>query len=247
MENPTASTGVRALSTVLHTLDLLRIVADSDRPLRLAEVVQRSGLGRATAYQRLLTLVEAGFLDLDGDQRYRISLYPARLAHAAMRQAGIGPRAEGVMADLMQTTGETVSLAVLDQGRPCIVARVETNLLLRAEQKIGSYMSLAGSASGRVLVAFASAPELAQLAASGETMPDPAIVAAAKSDGYALSSGYSNSGVTGIAAPVFGAGGRCMGALSLVIPEQRYQLDQSLGPLKQAAARLSSVFMGGTA
>lgn len=247
METPASPSGVRALSTVLHTLDLLRLLAESDRPLRLAEVVQRSGLGRATAYQRLLTLVEAGLLETDNDQRYRISLYPARLAHAAMRQAGIGLRAETVMAELMQATGETVSLAVLDQGRPCIVARVETNLLLRAEQKIGSYMSLAGSASGRVLVAFASAAELAQLAASGEVLPDPAIADAAKADGYAISSGYSNSGVIAIAAPVFGAGGRCMGALSLVIPEQRYHLDQSLDPLKQAAQRLSSVFMGGTA
>lgn len=247
MEISSSVGGVRALSTVLNTLDLLRLVADSDRPLRLADVVQRSGLNRATAYQRLLTLVEAGLLELDSDQRYRLSLYPLRLAQAALAQSGLGPRAEGVMAGLMQTTGETVSLAVLDQNRPCIIARVETNMLLRAEQKIGSHMSLAGSASGRVLVAFASAHETALLLASGEPMPDSEIVSAAKSEGYATSNGYSNSGVVGIAAPVFGPDGRCMGALSLVVPDQRYRLETSLAPLKAAAAQLTSLFMGGNA
>lgn len=237
--------GVRPLTTVLHTLDLLKVVAASDRPLRLADVAQQTGLGRATAYQRLLTLIEAGFLEVDGEQRYRLSLYPVRLAQAALKQSGIGPRAEGVMNELLQATGETVSLAVLDQSRPCIIARVETSLLLRAEQKIGSYMSLSGSASGRVLVAYASAHELALLQASGERMPDPQVTAQARADGYATSSGYSNSGVVGIAAPVFGTENRCMAALSLVIPDQRYRLDQVLEPLKQAAARLSSTFMGG--
>lgn len=240
-----ASIGVRALSTAIRTMELLKIFAKSDHPLPLSEVVKLSNLSRATAYQRLLTLVEAGFLEIDSDQRYRLSLFPARLAHAATMQAGIAPRAEGVMAQLMRATGETVSLAVLDRNRPCIIARVETNMLLRAEQKIGSYMSLAGSASGRILAAFATGQEHEQLLAGNETFPDETVLEQARIAGYANSSGYSGSGVVGIAAPVFGPDGRCLGALSLVIPEQRYQLEQFRDPVKEAAAQLSSIFMGG--
>lgn len=237
--------GVRALTTVLNTLDLLRVVVNAERPIRLSEVVQRTQLSRATAYQRLLTLVEAGFLELTPDQTYRLSLYPVRLAQAALAQAGIGPRSEAVMTELMQATRETVSLSVLDAGRPCIVARVETNMLLRAEQKLGSYISLSGSASGRVLAAFATAHDRQFLGANGEELPEQHILDATRSDGYAISSGYSHSGVVGIAVPVFGPDNRCVAALSLVIPETRYQLNRTLDPLKQAAARLSAFFTGG--
>lgn len=241
----TPTSGVRALSTAIRTMELLKLFANSDRPLQFSEVVALSGLSRATAYQRLLTLIEADFLEIDADQRYRLSLFPARLAHAATMQAGFAPRAEPVMTQLLRATGETVSLAVLDRNRPCIIARVETNMLLRAEQKIGSYMSLAGSASGRILAAFSTPQMRQQLLASDETFPDEEVLEQARALGYAVSSGYSSSGVVGIAAPVFGPDGRCMGALSLVIPEQRYQLEQFRDPVKDAAARLSSIFMGG--
>lgn len=246
MQKPPSS-GVRALSTVLHTLELLEVLAESDRPLRLAEVVQRTELSRATAYQRLFTLVEAGFLELDHDQRYRLTMYPARLANAAVAQAGISERAQAVMNDLMQLTQETVSLAVLEQGRACIAARVETNMLLRADQKIGSHMPIEGSASGRVLAAWAPSELRQEVEATGEAFPSEAVLEEVRRDGHAVSNGYSNSGVTGLAAPVFGANGRCIGALSLAIPEQRYQIDLVLEPLKRASATLSTIFTGGKA
>lgn len=246
METP-AGGGVRPLSTVLHTLDLLRNLAESERPLRLSEIAQRNALSRPTAYQRLLTLVEAGFLEVDDDQRYRLSLFAAQLAQAAMQQAGIGPRTEPVMAELMRTTGETVSLAMLEQSGVRIVARVETNMLLRVDQKVGSQLDLAGSASGRVLCAFASAHELALLKDAGQPLPEAAVLGKTRAEGYALSSGYSLSGVVGIAAPVFGPGQRCLAALSLVVPEKRYELEPILAPLKAAAERLSTIFKGGKA
>ena len=47
------------------------------------------------------------------------------------------------------------------------------------------------------------------------------LLAAARADGYALSSGYTHTGVRGIAAPVFDIHGRCTATLSLVMPETR--------------------------
>lgn len=243
----TPTGGVKALSTVLHTLDLLGVLAQSDRPLRLADVVQRTGLGRATAYQRLLTLTAAGFLELDADQRYRLTMYPARLANAALAQAGISERAQAVMTELMQLTQETVSLAVLEQGRACIAARVETSMLLRADQKIGSHMPIEGSASGRVLAAWAPSELRQEVEAAGEVYPSEVVLEQVRREGHAVSNGYSHSGVTGLAAPVFGADGRCIGALSLAIPEQRYQIDLVLEPLKRASATLCTIFSGGKA
>src|SRR5690606_5192990 len=108
-------------------------------------------------------------------------------------------------------------------------------------------LPLGGSASGRVLSAFCSPHERDLLMSGDEEFPTDEVLNKVRAEGYAISSGYSLSGVVGIAAPVFGPGKRCLGALSLVVPEKRYQLEPVIGPLKDAAQRLSAIFMGGKA
>lgn len=239
------ASGVRPLSTALRTLQLLQVLADSPRAMKLSDIAQAAGLSRPTAYQRLLTLVASGLMEQDNEGRYRLSMYATRLAGAALEQAGIGLRAEPVLIRLVGDTGETASLSVLDRGQPCIVARVESDSLLRAEQKIGTFMSLEGSASGRVLVAHADAAGFDRLARGPWPLPDAALLEQTRIDGYAQSSGYSQSGVRALAAPVFDAQGRCPATVSLVVPESRFDLTRLLEPLLAAARDLTLTLQGG--
>lgn len=236
--------GVRPLSTVLKTLALLDILAASPRPMRLPEIAAAAGLSRPTAYQRLLTLVEAGWIEQDEQLRYRFSMHAARFAAAALEQADLGSRVQPVLERLVEHTQETASLAVLDRGLPCIVSRVESDSVLRAEQKIGTTMSLEGSASGRVLTAFADEATLRRLRAGGEALADAALLDATRRDGYALSSGYTQVGVRAIAAPVFDGRGKCVATLSLVMPETRFELDRFREPLLRAAAEVTRIHRG---
>lgn len=238
-----AQGGVRPLSTALRTLDLLEQFAASTRPLRLGEVAEAGGLSRATAYQRLLTLIEAGFLEQDDMGGYRLSMYPVRLAAAAMDQADLGARAEPMLQQLCARLGETVSLAILDRGRPCIIARAESNSLLRAVQEIGTVMDLAGSASGRVLVAFADEATLKRLRQGPYPLADAQILAETRAQGWALSSGYTGQGVRAIAAPVFDPRGVCRGAVSLVMPETRFDLARLIEPTIAAAREIGSLYL----
>lgn len=237
-------TGVRPLSTVLKTLDVLSVLGNSSRSLRLADVARVLGLSRATAYQRLLTLVEAGWIEHDAEGRYRLSMHVARFAAAALEQADLGTRVLPVLEDLARRTSETASLAVLDRGLPCIVSRVDSDSVLRAEQKIGTTMSLEGSASGRILTAFADAATMQRLAEGGETLASEAILAEARENGYALSSGYTQVGVRAIAAPVFDLHGRCTATVSLVMPEMRFDLRRLAEPILDAAARITRLHGG---
>lgn len=236
--------GVRPLSTVLKTLAVLDILAGSSRGMRLPEIATAMNLSRPTAYQRLLTLIEAGWVEQDEDMRYRLTMHACRMAAAALEHADLGTRVHPVLEALVQRVKETASIAVLDRGVPSMVARVESDSLLRAEQKIGSTLSLEGSASGRVLTAFADTMTLARLRERGEPLAAEDILAETRAKGYAVSSGYTQTGVIAIAAPIFDLHERCVATLSLVMPETRFKLDTFKGPLIEAAETITRIQQG---
>ncbi len=236
--------GVRPLSTVIKTLAVLDILASSVRGMRLPEIASAMSLSRPTAYQRLLTLIEAGWIEQDEEMRYRISMHACRFAAAALEQADLGTRMQPVLEALVTRVKETASVAVLDRGLPCIIARVDSESLLRAEQKIGTTLSLEGSASGRILTAFADEAMMTRLRSSGESFASEKILTEARSQGYAISSGYTHSGVIAIAAPIFDPRGRCFATLSLVMPETRFNLEIFKLPLLEAAAQITGLQQG---
>ncbi|MCV0397186.1 MAG: IclR family transcriptional regulator [Rhizobiaceae bacterium] len=236
--------GVRPLTTALKTMAVLDALAKSPRGMRLPEIARAMDLSRATAYQRLLTLVEAGWVEQDEQSRYRLSMHVCRLAAAALEQADLGARVTPILEALVHEVKETASLAALDRGLPCIVSRVDSDSVLRAEQKIGTTMSLEGSASGRILTAFADEATLRRLRDSGEPFASEEILATARRDGYALSSGYTQVGVRAIAAPVFDVHGKCTATVSLVMPEMRFDLERVRDPLLKAAKQITRLQQG---
>lgn len=238
------SGGVRALSTALRTLEVLDFFARQTRPLRLAEVADAMGLSRPTAYQRLFTLVAAGWLEQDDAGRYRVSMQAARLASAATDQADLGVRADPALSRLVARVQETASLSVLDRGLPRIVSRVESDALLRADQKLGTFMRLEGSASGRVLVAFADAATLERLRGGDHPLPSEEILREVRENGWAVSTGYTHSGIKAFAAPVFDSRGQCRAAVSIVSPEFRFDLERFRQPVLDAAAELTRMLQG---
>jgi IclR family acetate operon transcriptional repressor len=65
---------VRTLSSTLKVLSLCDVIAASDTPMQLADVVRATGEARAAVHQRLLTLVQAGLLERTAAGAYRLAL-----------------------------------------------------------------------------------------------------------------------------------------------------------------------------
>jgi DNA-binding IclR family transcriptional regulator len=225
---------------------VLDVLASSTKGMRLGEIAVAMNLSRPTAYQRLLTLSEAGWVELDDNGRYRLSFHACRISAAALEQASLGQRVVPIMERLVAKTKETASISVLDRGVPCIIQRVESENVLRAEQKIGTTMSLEGSASGRILVAHADEMTLETLKGGPHSLPSDDILRGVLANGYAVSSGYTMVGVRAVAAPIFDYLGKCTSTLSLVVPESRFDLDTLLAPLREAAGDITALLKGKT-
>lgn len=235
--------GVRPLASALKTFALLDHLGTARRAVRLSTLSRDLGVGRATIYQRLVTLMAAGWVEQSASGEFRLTLRAARVAQAATEQAGLGTRTLPILEALSAETGEAASLAALEGDLPCIVQRVEPQGVLRVEMRVGATMSLEGSASGRVLLAYLD-PARAQRLGPGL---DPAILDAVRETGHSISSGQTMEGIRAAAVPVFGHDGTCVAALSLVAPVHRFVADGWIQPLRAAAERLRAIMEGRTA
>jgi DNA-binding IclR family transcriptional regulator len=236
--------GVRPLSSVLKSLAVLDALARAHRPQRLMELAQALEESRATTYQRLLTLTQAGWIEQTADGAYRLSLHAARAGNAALEQANLGERSTEVLQALVLETGETASLAVISGVQVQLIKRVEAEVVVRAQVHIGTLLSLDQSASGRALTAFATTEQREHLVRKGATLASPALLREVARKGYAVSSGKDVPGVKSVAAPVFDGKAACVFALSLVAPTARFDETRLARPVVRSAARLSALIAG---
>jgi DNA-binding IclR family transcriptional regulator len=239
--------GVRPLSSALKTLALLDLLGDSDQPLSLAEMTRAAGESRATIYQKLVTLVHAGWIEQTDQGSYRLSLHAARMSDAALKQASLGERSTAILQELVHEVGETASLAVLSDVHARLVKRIEAEVMVRADVRVGTLLSLDNSSSGRVLTAFAT-PELrARLQHNGGVLASAALLREVVRKGHAISSGKDKPGVQSIAVPIFDANGACVSALSIVAPVERFGGTRYLRPLLRAGEKLNALMVGAPA
>jgi DNA-binding IclR family transcriptional regulator len=237
--------GVRALASPIKTLAVLDALGASPRSMRLPEVVAAIGGHRGSVYQKLLTLIEAGWVEDDGAGAYRLSLHANRVGQAALAQASLGERIVPALQALVYEAKETASLALLDGHDAYIAQRVEAaGVVLRAELRIGTSLRLETSASGRVLCAFAEADRLEHMRRAGVKLPSDSMLAKVRREGYSVSSGLDFAGVRAIAAPVLDGRRQCVGALSLVAPDARFDEDKLKKPLLRTAERLHDLLAG---
>ena len=225
----TEAGGVRPLSSVLKTLALVDVLAQHGRPARLADIARAAKMSRGTAHQKLVTLVQAGWIE-QADGAYRLSLHATHVASAALEQADFGKRVVPFLEELVAKAKETASLAVVDGISVCIVQRVDSTGVLRADLHVGALLDLQHSASGRVLAAFARVLLLDEWRRRREPLPDAKILEQVRREKFAVSSGMSYEGVRAIGAPVFDARGECTAALTLVGPVPRFEINR-LRPL----------------
>ncbi|GAA5051706.1 DNA-binding IclR family transcriptional regulator [Thermocatellispora tengchongensis] len=232
------------LSTAIKCLKMLEVVAEAESSVRISELSRSLGIPRAAVHQQLVTLVAAGWMEQTGDGSYRLTLRPARIGQSALRQAGLGERVLPMMERLVDEIREAVSLAILERGTATIIQRIEPGRPLQVDLRAEAQMPLSRSASGRVLMAYASPRQLAELRELGVDTPPEEELAQVRELGYATSHGRWLEGVLGIAAPVFDLQGRCVGALSVAGPSGRFDRDKGIHALLDAVREINRVLSG---
>jgi DNA-binding IclR family transcriptional regulator len=201
-------------------LDKAVTVLDSlaSDPASLAELVDRTGLSRPTAYRLAVALEVHGYVERDARGRFRLG--PAISALAAAGRADPLDRAAGpVLERLCNATHESAQLYRRAGNIRRCVAAAERSSGLRDTVPVGAELPMTAGSAAQVLVAWEGPDDVADLVTAARF--SPATLATVRRRGWAASVAEREAGVASVSAPVFGPDRRVIAAVSVSGPIDR--------------------------
>lgn len=235
-------------NTLIKGLKVLETLARHGRPMGVSELAAAAEMPKSGAHRLLQALVDERYVVRHGQGSYTASIKLWELGSAALSGFDLRRHADAVMEALMQDTGETVHLSVLDRKEVVYLHKVDSPNPVRAYTQIGGHAAAHCVATGKAMLAFCNQHWLAEAAEHLEmvtprTVTVPAVFLAElqriRRNGYAINRGEWRIGVNGLAAPIFDGTGRVIAALGISGPESRLRLTRlrELAPAVSEAAR----------
>jgi DNA-binding IclR family transcriptional regulator len=226
------------------------------------EIAAALGMSPSGAHKVVSALVELGMLRQDpATSRYSLGIELYRLANIAAAKAPIRLVAMKHLRRLVDSCNETAVLGIYDQSRQEMMyaAKVESSHPLRYAIELNQWVPIHVGAAGLAILAFLTSGEIASVIERTRLSPvtDSSIAEPYRLElelekirkrGCASTKGQLIPGAAGLAAPIFGSRGEVVGAVALMIPEQRLARDgeaKLLDLLKECTAAITGE-IGGT-
>ncbi|GAA0899869.1 MULTISPECIES: IclR family transcriptional regulator [Streptomyces violaceusniger group] len=250
-ESKTAATtaGSGGVQSLERAFDLLERMADAGGEVGLSELSASSGLPLPTIHRLMRTLVACGYVRQQANRRYALGPRLIRLGESSSRL--LGSWARPYLARLVEETGETANMALLDGDEVVYVAQVPSRHSMRMFTEVGRRVLPHTTGVGKALLADTPPEEVrALLARTGMpaatektiTSPDGFLEALRQvhEHGYAVDDNEQEMGVRCLAVPV--PDSPAPAAISISGPAGRVtdEATERIVPiLKEVAAELS--------
>ncbi|MER7505343.1 IclR family transcriptional regulator [Nonomuraea pusilla] len=218
-----------SVQSVERALDVLEALAEHGGEAGLSEIAARTGLPYGTIHRLLRTLLARGYVRQESDRRYALGGGLVRLGGIA--QSRVGVWAQPYLARMVELSGETANLAVLEGDFVVYVAQVLSARRLRMFAEVGRRVLPHSTAVGKVLLAGRPPEEaVAVFERTGMPRRTPNTITGVEAMlaelarvgdlGYALDLGEEELGVHCLAVPVCD-GDRVVAAMSVSGPAER--------------------------
>jgi DNA-binding IclR family transcriptional regulator len=194
---------------VLHTI--------AESPCGLAELCERTGLPRATAYRLAAALEVHRLLARDDEGRWRLG--PGVSELAAHVNDPLLAAGAAVLPQLRETTGESVQLYRREGSSRVCVAALEPPAGLRDTVPVGARLPMTAGSGAKVLLAHSDAATQKAVLATAK-FTDRAL-AEVRRRGWAQSVAEREPGVSSVSAPVRDGRGVVIAAISVSGPIDR--------------------------
>jgi DNA-binding IclR family transcriptional regulator len=223
------------VKSAVRILDMFELLVHHPNGLSLSEICTELDLPKSSGHALLMTLVNRGYLREGRRERtYRLGPALFEIGSAYISSTDLVADGQAIVSEVSHACDETVHLAVLDGSDVLYVVKEEGTSTIRMVSAVGKRFPAHGTGVGKVLLAELDDAVLAERfpddiplpALTPKTITDPrafrAELATIRARGYALDSEESTPGLSCVAAPIYGAGGAAVAAMSISVPNVRF-------------------------
>jgi DNA-binding IclR family transcriptional regulator len=231
-------------------LEVLGQFSRHTQELNGAELSRQLDLPRASVFRILQTLEKTGFIERVGESNsYKLSIGVLRLGFEYLASMELTEHGRPVIEALRDESGYSAHLVVRDQRDVVFVSKATGRNALFHSIQVGARLPAHATVLGRLLLSNLNMARLSELyqdttleAHTGKTPTTlkqlKALIDVDRANGYGISQGGYETGISTIAAPVFNDAREVVAAVSITVPAQHLVAAQTdvLVPLVQHAA-----------
>jgi IclR family KDG regulon transcriptional repressor len=236
-------------------LRLLLHLGEYGPEMGITQLAGELRLNKTTVYRLLNAMQKFELIEKNSaNQRYRLGLKLHELGCRALESRTLRGEAHEFLVEMSRRCNESVSIAVPGEASIICLDRVDClDSIITARTPIGGRFHAHCTAAGKAILAYLSQVEMhAILKRNGMPHFTPATLVKyadlmneldrTRRQGFATDSGELETGLSGVAAPVFMRGSLLIAAVGIAGPTQRFQgneFTQKVDLVKDFAARLS--------
>jgi len=240
-------------------LDILEFLAASVNGLTQVEIAKGLGRGPNEIYRMLDTLVRRNYVTRtpDGD-KYMLSLRLLAIANMHPPRRRLLDIADPLMRDAAIRSGQSVHLAVWEDGQFVITSSISAPGNWRLSLRIGSVIGLFNTGSGMVLASFQDEEMRTRMVREHQLVDNEKPMSAAefaaatariRERGYELASSSYTTAVLNISFPVFDPFGNAMAAVTCpyvahVHGGKAAEPETTINIIRETAAQMTSQLNG---
>ncbi len=143
---------VQSLSRALGLLE--HLAAAAERGISLTDLARRARLAPSTTHRLLATLEKQGFAELDPERgSWFVGVRTFVVGNAFLAHRDFVATARPFMRQLMEESGESVNLGILDEGELVFLSQVECREMMRMFVRLGARVPAHASGVGKALLA----------------------------------------------------------------------------------------------
>ncbi len=221
------------VQSVERCLDILECLSEAENGIGILDLSSRVSLHPSTVHRFLSTLLVRGYVRQDRrNGSYSLGAHTLALGQAFNEQHSLRGNAHPFLERLMEETGETANLIILDSDEAVYVDQVPSPHLVRMFAHIGRHVPLHSTGCGKVLLAYLDPSDRERIIrekglprSTRYTITSAAGLERELADirrrGYAVDDRESDEDVRCVAGPVRDHSGKVVAALSISGPCNR--------------------------
>ncbi len=239
-------------------MQLLDLLAKERRSLSLMELSQRTGWPKSTIHALLSTLIDYSMIMQDSfTGKYHLGMHLFELGNVVVSNWHALEVARPAMRKIMQETGESVVLGIIDRDEVLIIEQLDSGNPLRVMMESGTRLPLYSTALGKAMLAalpFSQAKRILKDTEFRAFTPHTITsfselnveLERVRTNGYAIENGEMRVGMRAVAAPVYDVRGSAVYAVGVSGMFRRIQDEEfsTARDLIVEAARQISLTLG---